>query len=26
MLALLDRATPELSGRFLNVDGQPLPW
>jgi NAD(P)-dependent dehydrogenase (short-subunit alcohol dehydrogenase family) len=26
MLALLDRATPELSGQFLNFDGTPLPW
>ncbi len=26
MLALLDRATPELSGRFVNFDGSPLPW
>jgi NAD(P)-dependent dehydrogenase (short-subunit alcohol dehydrogenase family) len=26
MLALLDRATPEQSGQFLNYDGKPLPW
>jgi NAD(P)-dependent dehydrogenase (short-subunit alcohol dehydrogenase family) len=26
MLALLDRATPELSGQFVNFDGTPLPW
>jgi len=26
MLALLDRATLEQSGQFLNYDGTPLPW
>jgi NAD(P)-dependent dehydrogenase (short-subunit alcohol dehydrogenase family) len=26
MLDLLDRATPEQAGQFLNYDGQPLPW
>lgn len=26
MIRLIDGLTPEQSGRFLNYDGQPLPW
>jgi hypothetical protein len=26
MIRLIDGLTPEQSGKFLNYDGQPLPW